>query len=132
MYTYLIIIVIINEKKTKKKQKKNALWNEVTLRYCTCMYVEIGLHQRSQTDTHVLTSYLQHLILQHFSNIYGRLAVPVLQCMCSARMRNLDGCVTCHPLRNRLSGYVTGWPDALPVCQVTEPVGLRNHSLNVL
>ena len=44
--------------------------------------------------------------------------------ICSARMRNLDGYVTGHPLRNRSSGYITGRPDALPMYNASR---LRNR-----
>ena len=47
-----------------------------------------------------------------------------LDYICSARMRNLDGYVTGHPLRNRSSGYITGRPDALPMYNASR---LRNR-----
>ena len=55
-----------------------------------------------------------------------RILVTALRhaCICSARMRNLDGYVTGHPLRNRSSGYITGRPDALPMYNASR---LRNR-----
>ena len=74
-----------------------------------CVTAPVAEFQGSHTIVHVIISNPRQMCYIQYIMLYMYTAV------CSARMGNLAGYIMGQLVCKWLSGYVTGWPDALPV-----------------